>query len=96
VAEQCLAKAHYLRSAVLSLPGYSAGFADAPFFNEFAVRVRGGNAARTVERLEASGVIAGFDLGRAEPALADRLLIAVTENHTREQLDRLVSGLDGI
>jgi glycine dehydrogenase subunit 1 len=96
VAEQCLAKARYLRSAILALPGYAAGFADAPFFNEFAVKVRGGSAARVVERLESEGIVAGFDLGQADAALADRLLIAVTENHQREDLDRLVRALERI
>jgi glycine dehydrogenase subunit 1 len=96
VAEQCLAKAHYLRERILGLPGYSAGFGSAPFFNEFSVSVRGGSAARVTRKLEESGIIAGFDLGRVDPALADRLLIAVTEKHRREQLDRFVAALDGV
>jgi glycine dehydrogenase subunit 1 len=96
VAEQCLAKTRYLRNAVLGLSGYRPAFADAPYFNEFAVKVRGGSAARTTERLEGQGIIAGFDLGRSDPALSDTLLIAVTENHRREDLDRLVHALDGL
>jgi glycine dehydrogenase subunit 1 len=96
VAERCLAKARYLESAILALPGYAPGFDEAPYFNEFAVKVRGGNAARVVESLEAHGIVAGFDLGRADPAFADRLLIAVTENHRREDLDRLVTALAGV
>lgn len=92
-AEQCLAKAHYLRGRILELPGYAAAFDDAPYFNEFAVRVRGGSAARVVHKLEASGIVAGFDLGRVDSALADCLLVAVTEKHRREQLDKLVSAL---
>src|SRR6478752_4431211 len=38
--KQCLAKARYLRSQILELPGYRSAFAPAPFFNEFAVQVR--------------------------------------------------------
>ena len=93
VAEQCLAKATYLRDRILALPGYEAGFEPAPFFNEFAVRVRGGNAAAVCRKLEGEGVVAGFDLGRADPTLSDRLLIAVTELHRREDLDALVDSL---
>ncbi len=93
VAEQCLAKARYLRSAIHALPGYSARFDESPFFNEFAVRVRGGSAASVVAKLEAQGIVAGYDLGRSDVALADTLLIAVTERHTREDLDQLVQGL---
>ena len=92
-ARHCLAKAHYLYDQILALPGYARGFAEAPFFNEFAVRVRGGNAAAVCRKLEQHGLIAGFDLGRAEPKLSDRLLIAVTEQHRREDLDRLVTAL---
>lgn len=90
---QCLAKARYLRGAILKLPGFSAGFADAPYFNEFAIKVRGGDAQSTCRKLEAQGIIAGYDLGRADAASKDRLLIAVTEKHRREDLDRLVSAL---
>jgi glycine dehydrogenase subunit 1 len=96
VAEHCFAKARYLRQAILRLSGYAPGFEDAPFFNEFAIKVRGGNAARVVEQLESAGIIGGYDLGRADPKLADRLLIAVTETHRREDLDRLVAALDAI
>jgi glycine dehydrogenase subunit 1 len=90
---QCLAKARYLRAEISKLQGFAAGFADAPFFNEFAVRVRGGDAQSTCRKLEAQGIIGGYDLGRASAAFKDRLLIAVTEKHRREDLDRLVRAL---
>jgi glycine dehydrogenase subunit 1 len=90
-ARQCLAKAHYLHDRLIALPGYSNGFRAAPFFNEFALRVERGSAAELCQRLEAQGLIAGFDLGRVDPKLSDRLLIAVTEQHRREDLDRLIS-----
>lgn len=93
-AEQCLAKARYLRERVLGLPGYAPAFSDAPFFNEFAIKVRGGSAARVVLELEKVGIVAGYDLGRADPALADCLLVAVLETHGKEQLDRFVGALD--
>lgn len=96
VAERCLAKTAYLRGRILELPGYSAGFDGAPCFNEFAVRVRGGSAASVCQKLEAKSIIAGFDLGRVDPTLADRLLIAVTEKHRRADLDRLVEALGSL
>jgi glycine dehydrogenase subunit 1 len=95
-AKHCLAKAHYLHDAIVALPGYAAAFGKAPFFNEFAIRVRGGSAAALCRALEAQGMIAGFDLGRADPKLADCLLVAVTEQHRREDLDRLVGALAAI
>ncbi len=96
VGTQCLAKARYLRSEILKLPGYAAGFGPAPFFNEFAVQVRGGDASKICRKLEAQGIIAGFDLGREDPAHKDRLLVAVTEKHRREDLDRLVRALAAV
>lgn len=89
----CLAKAHYLREKILALPGFAPGFAEAPFFNEFAVRVRGGVAADVCRKLEAQSLIGGLDLGRVDAAWSDRLLVAVTERHSRADLDRLVAAL---
>src|SRR3954462_1476270 len=86
-AQHCLAKAHYLHDQILALPGYTSGFAPSPFFIEFAVRVRGGSAAAVCRKLEQHGLIAGYDLGRVDPKLEGRLLIAVTEQHRREDLD---------
>jgi glycine dehydrogenase subunit 1 len=93
-AEQCLAKATYLRDRIISLSGYSPAFEGAPFFNEFAVRVRGASAAAICRALESQGIVAGVDLGLLEPSWGDRLLIAVTEKRTRIELDRLVAALD--
>ena len=96
VAEQCLAKARYVRSRVLELDGYSEGFEPAPFFNEFAIRVRGGNAAAVAQRLEQEAIIPGLDLGRIRPEWRNRLLVAVTEMHSKENLDALVAALDRV
>jgi glycine dehydrogenase subunit 1 len=92
-AKQCLAKASYLRDRLLALPDTAPGFAPAPFFNEFAIRHRRRTAAEICRTLEQEGIIAGFDLGRVDPAWKDRLLIAVTELHTRADLDRLVAAV---
>jgi len=98
VAELCCRKAHYASEQLSKINGVDLAF-DQPFFKEFVVEVSGG-AAAIVERASS----AGFDLG---PMLAqfsdvggtdrrtrgDRLLVAITEKHTREQIDRLVSVL---
>ena len=93
VGKRCLSKATYLRNAIAALPGYSLPHAPAPCFNEFTVKVRGGNAALLCERLEAQGIIAGYDLGRSDGARRDQLLVAVTEKHRRADLDRFVAAL---
>jgi glycine dehydrogenase subunit 1 len=92
-AEQCLAKARYLRTRILELDGFAPGFSDAPYFNEFAIRVGGRSAAAVLEQLEQAGIIGGFDLGRVDRAWSDRLLIAVTERHGKADLDRFVDAL---
>ncbi len=94
VAERCFAKAVYLRDRILALPGYAPGFEAAPHFNEICVRVRGGSAARLCAALEAERIVAGLDLGRIDARYGDRLLIAVTEKHRREDLDRFVAALE--
>jgi glycine dehydrogenase subunit 1 len=94
--KQCLAKATYLRDAIGKLSGYAPAFAAAPFFNEFTVRVRGGSAASVCTKLESQGIIAGLDLSRVDPAQKDLLLIAVTEKHTRPELDRFVQALSSV
>jgi glycine dehydrogenase subunit 1 len=96
VAQDCLAKAHYLHDQVVALSGYADAFQPAPYFNEFAVRVRGGSAGAVCRALESKGIIAGYDLGRARADLSNALLVAVTEKHTRADLDALVAALDGI
>lgn len=93
VAQQCLAKAHYLRDALLALPGIAAGFEAAAFFNEFAIRFDGKTAQSVLTKLEQEGILGGVDLGRFRADHADRLLLAVTEQHTRGDLDRLVAAV---
>lgn len=95
VAKQCLSKARYLQSAMLAAPGISPGFQAAPFFNEFAIKLAEsrGTAAEFLARLEQRGILAGIDLGRFDPAFRDRVLVAVTEQHTKEDLDRFISAV---
>lgn len=91
-AKQCLAKSEYLKTRIADLPGYSLPH-KAPTFNEFVVRVRGGSAQKLCTALTDKGIIAGYDLGRVSKDRASDLLIAVTERHTRLDLDRLVEAL---
>lgn len=93
VAKQCLAKAHYLKDQICALPGATAAFDGRPMFNEFAIQidVSSGNAQSVLSRLESDGILGGVNLGRFIPSRKDTILMAVTENHTRDDLDRYVS-----
>lgn len=91
VAEQNVAKAQYAAREIAALNGYSLVF-DAPFFNEFVVRTPI-PADEVVEKLQSRDLLAGVALGRYYPQMAHCLLVCVTEQNTRVQIDRLVSGL---
>jgi glycine dehydrogenase subunit 1 len=103
-ARACLAKTEYLKAGIAALPGYALPHR-APTFNEFVVAVRGGDASRLVTRSTRAdvGVLPGLDLGRIHPATPldapstkarrGELLVAVTERHTRADLDRLLAAL---
>jgi glycine dehydrogenase subunit 1 len=91
-ARQCLAKTEYLKAAIAKLSGYALPYA-APTFNEFVLAVRGGDAGQLVSALAKRNIIAGLALGRVDSARKDQLLVAVTERHTRADLDRFVDAL---
>lgn len=90
VARQCMAKAHYLKDNLLARGGIELCYPNAPFFNEFAIRLKHQTAREKLAALEQQGILGGVDLGRYQEAHKDRILIAVTENHSREDLDRYV------
>ena len=54
------------------------------------------DAGRLVESLLEQNILAGYPLGRAYPELPQYLLIAVTEKRTRQEMDALVAGLEGL
>jgi glycine dehydrogenase subunit 1 len=90
--QRCLNAASYLRARIESLEGFELPYA-APVFNEFVVRSKGPDAREIVSRLLKRRVIAGVDLGRFRKEWRKDLLIAVTELHGREELDRFVESL---
>jgi glycine dehydrogenase subunit 1 len=89
VAEQCLLKSHYLAQRIAEVKGYALACAQ-PFFKEFVVETPV-PAEKIVNDLIEEKIFAGIDLGRFNPEWQNRLLIAVTEKRTREDLDRLVT-----
>ncbi|MFO0588506.1 MAG: aminomethyl-transferring glycine dehydrogenase subunit GcvPA [Polyangiaceae bacterium] len=92
-ARQCLAKTEYLKAGVAKLEGYALRFS-APTFNEVTITVRGGDAGALVSALTSKGFLAGFALGRVDPARKGELLVAVTERHSRADLDGFLAALD--
>ncbi len=87
VAELCLQKASYARRC-LAAGGIGFPFAS-PTFKEFAVRLGHGNVEARLAEGQQKGIFAGVPLGRWYPALADCMLVAVTEKRTKEEIDHL-------
>jgi glycine dehydrogenase subunit 1 len=80
LAEQNLAKAHYLAS---KLERRFSG----PFFNEFVAAHNGRSPQETNQALLDRRIIGGLPLDRFYPELADTMLLCATEMSRREQMD---------
>lgn len=94
VCEHCIQKAAYLAEKISAIKGFSLAW-EAPFFNEFTVKCPV-DADKVVEALLEKEILAGYPLGRSYPELKDHLLIAVTEKRTRQEMDGLLAGLEGL
>ena len=93
LAEINYAKATYAKEKIAQLDGFSIAF-PGESFNEFVVTCTEPVAALK-KRLEQQGVLAGISLGRDYSDLENGLLICVTEQNSKKQIDRLVNALAG-
>jgi len=85
LAEQNLAKAHYLAG---KLP---LAF-DAPFFNEFVINLPVGKSPDQLNAaLAEKKIIGGLPLGRFYPELKNSMLLCATEMNKREDMDTLAA-----
>lgn len=92
VARQNFHKAHYARKMLSKVDGVEVVFTT-PFYNEFVIRV-----SKSIKELNhqllSYGIIGGYDLGVSYPELADHMLIAVTEERTKEDIATLCQALE--
>jgi glycine dehydrogenase subunit 1 len=88
-----LSKAEYAKQGIAALPGYALPWS-APTFNEFVVAAPE-PAAGLLNRLEKKGILAGIPLERFFPEMANRFLVCVTEENSREEIDTLIAALAG-
>jgi glycine dehydrogenase subunit 1 len=84
LAEQNLAKAHYLAG---KLPLQF----DGPFFNEFIARTNGRSPDAINARLIEQKILGGLPLGRFYPELSDCMLLCATEMSRRRDMDSVVA-----
>jgi glycine dehydrogenase subunit 1 len=92
LGETCLSLASYARERLAERAGLEVVFAGQPTFKEFAIRV-GRNAREVVGAARERGVHPGYALGRDYAGLDDALLVAVTEQRTPAEIDRLAEVL---
>lgn len=66
----------------------------APFFNEFAVKIK--NLRAVQEKLLEKKIVFGFALEKKFPALKDHCLVAMTEMNSDDQAERLIEELKAV
>ena len=82
-----LQKAHYAKNAFKEA-GFKVVY-DGHLFNEFVVKLN--KPVKEInQQLLQKGIIGGYDLGRDYPDLANHMLVAVTEQRSKEEIDTLV------
>ena len=91
VGELSAAKAHYAAERLTAIPGVSLRFTQ-PFFKEFVLRLPKPPTS-VVARLARRRILPGVPLKTYDRALADSLLVAVTEQRTREEIDAYAGAL---
>jgi glycine dehydrogenase subunit 1 len=91
VATQCLQKAAYLRNKLRTVHSIELPFSG-PIYNEFVVRTPF-PAEQILADLEHEKFLGGIPLGGFYDRHANDFLVAVTELHTKEQLDRFAAAL---
>jgi glycine dehydrogenase subunit 1 len=91
-AEQNVAKAQFARAQLEAIPGVRRAF-DGPVFNEFVMEFPRSVKIVNADLLQ-SRMIGPMALGRFYPELSKRALICVTETTTRQEIGRLVDGID--
>ena len=93
-ATQCIQKSHYAADTISASDRFELAF-DQPFGKEFVVRDRQGDVAGAIQSAADQDILAGIPLGGWYPDLSDCFLVAVTEQRTREQIDKLAGALSG-
>jgi glycine dehydrogenase subunit 1 len=91
VGTQCMHKAAYLRAKLADVGGVTLPFAG-PVYNEFVVRTTF-PAAQILADLEHEKILGGIPLAQFFDGHDHDFLVAVTELHTREMLDRFAAAL---
>lgn len=89
VSELCYQKAHYAAEKISEIPGFKVCM-DRPFYHEFVVCLPETLDVDDVNAyLLESNILGGYNLEKDYPELRKRMLVAVTEMCSREDIDYL-------
>jgi glycine dehydrogenase subunit 1 len=91
LGELLLQRTHYARAALTAVEGVEA-LHERPVVREFAVRLAA-PVDKVIERCQDAGINPGFALGREYDEYPDGLLVAITEQRSKADIDRLVDVL---
>jgi len=91
VAYQCYQKAHYTASLIEKIKGFKV-LNEQPFFNEFVIQCPS-DAMEIQNNLLEIGIIAGYNLESDYGDRKNQLLIAATEQNTKEDIDFFANSL---
>lgn len=94
MAELNIQKAHYAYKKLTSLPNVEPVY-NAPFFNEFVIRLKKDPEAVN-EALLADNILGGLPLKRFYKGMENEVLVCVTELRTKEEIDYLAERLGGM
>jgi glycine cleavage system P protein (glycine dehydrogenase) subunit 1 len=91
LGELLLQRTHYARAALTAIDGVEA-LHEQPVVREFALRLQA-PVDKVIARCQDAGINPGFALGREYDEHADGLLVAITEQRSKADIDRLVDVL---
>jgi glycine dehydrogenase subunit 1 len=94
VAELCYHKAHYAADCISQIPGFSVCM-DRPFFHEFVICCPK-PVVEINEHLLQHGILGGYDLQQDYANLDNRMLLAVTELNSKDDIDLLCEALSEV
>ena len=94
VAYLNMQKAYYAKQRLLQVPGVSNVFS-APFFNEFVIRLSA-SVHDVNEQLLEKGILGGYPLEQLDPQYQQMMLVAVTEQRSKAEIDQLAEELERI
>ncbi|MHC4986152.1 MAG: aminomethyl-transferring glycine dehydrogenase subunit GcvPA, partial [Planctomycetota bacterium] len=93
LAQLCADKAHYAHQGLAAIKGVRLRFPGRWFFNEFVLELPR-PAKVVISHLLERGIAAGFPLSRYYDDMDNCLLLAVTEQRTKEQIDHLIAAVE--